>query len=71
MVYIGLDLYTHLLDILDEDGCNYNSHKPLQSLKLVIPTTGIMILIFWEKSFKSKEAGYSKPLASPFVASQK
>jgi len=69
MVYIGLDLYTHLLDILDEDGCNYNSHKPLQSLKLVIPIMGIMILIFRDKNFKSKDADYSKRLASPFLAS--
>ena len=28
-----------------------------------------MILIFWEKSFKSMEADYSNHLASPLVAS--
>ena len=70
MVYIGLDLYAHLLDLLDEDGCSYIGHKPLQSLKLVIPTTAIMILIFWEKSFKSKEADHSKRFASPLLASR-
>ena len=37
--------------------------------KLVIPTKGIMILVLWEKSFKSKEADYSKHLASPLLAS--
>ena len=66
-----MNLYAHLLDLLDEDGCSYIGHKPLQSLKLVIPTTGIMILIFWEKSFKSKEADYSNRLAKSLVASFK
>ena len=37
--------------------------------KLVIPIKGIMILVFWEKSFKSMEADYSNHLASPLVAS--
>ena len=37
--------------------------------KLVIPTKGIMILVFWEKSFKSMEAYYSNHLASPLVVS--
>ena len=39
--------------------------------KLVIPTKGIMILILWEKSFKSKEADYSNRLAKSLVASCK
>ena len=37
--------------------------------KLVIFTRGIMILVFWKKSFKSMEADYSNRLASPLVAS--
>jgi hypothetical protein len=37
--------------------------------KLVIPTKGIMILVFWEKSFKSMEVDYSNHLASSLVAS--
>ena len=37
--------------------------------KLVIPIKGLMILLFWEKSFKSLEANYSNHLASPLVAS--
>ena len=68
-VYIGLDLYAHLLDLLDEDGCSYIGLWPLQSSKFVIPTKGIMIFVSWEKSFKSKEADYSKCLASPLLAS--
>ena len=36
--------------------------------KLVIPIKGIMILVFWEKSFKSKEADYSNRLARSLVA---
>lgn len=43
--------------------------KLLQNLKLVIPTKRIMILVFWEKSFKSKETDYSKRLANPLLAS--
>jgi hypothetical protein len=39
--------------------------------KLVIPVKGIMILVFWEKSFKSKEAEYSSCLARSLVASCK
>ena len=39
--------------------------------KLVIPTKGIMILVLWEKSFKSIEAYYSNHLASPLVASSR
>ena len=37
--------------------------------KLVIPIKGIMILVFWEKSFKSLEANYSNRLAKSLVAS--
>ena len=37
--------------------------------KLVIPIKGIMILVLWEKSFKSMEADYSNRLTSPLVAS--
>ena len=62
-------MHAHLLDLLDEDGCSYIGHKALQSSKLVIPTMGITILVFWEKSFKSNEVDYSKHLASPLVAS--
>ena len=62
-------MHTHLLNLLDEDGYSNIGLKPLQSSKLVIPTKGIMILVFWEKSFKSKEADYSKCLASPLLAS--
>ena len=64
-----MNLYAHLLDLLDEDGCSYISLKPLQSSKFVITTEGIMILVFWEKIFESKEADYSKRLASPLLAS--
>ena len=39
--------------------------------KLVIPTKGIMIIVFWEKSSKCKEADYSKRLASSLLASCK
>ena len=37
--------------------------------KLVIPIKRIIILVFWEKSFKSMEADYRNRLASPLVAS--
>ena len=37
--------------------------------KLVIPIMGIMILVFWEKSFKGKEADYSNRLARSLVVS--
>ena len=43
--------------------------KAMTRHKLVIPTKGIMILVFWEKSFKSMEADYSNRLARSFVAS--
>ena len=43
--------------------------EAMTKYKLVIPTKGIMILVFWEKSFKSMEADYSNRLASPLVAS--
>ena len=39
--------------------------------KLVIPIKVIMILVFWEKSFKSLEADYSNRLARSLVASCK
>ena len=68
-LYNNLDMLTHLMDLLDKDGCSYIGPRLLQSSKLVIPTKGIMILVFWEKSFKSKEADYSKCLASPLLAS--
>ena len=64
--YMDLDLYAHLLD---EDGCSYIGRRPLQASKLVIPRLGITILVFCEKSFKSKEAYYSKCLASPLLES--
>ena len=51
-----MDLHAHLLDLLDEDGYSYLGLRPLQSSKLIIPTKEIMIVVFWEKSFKSKEA---------------
>ena len=65
----GVNLHTHHLDLLDEDGRSYIGLRPLQSSKLVIPSKGIMIFVSWEKSFKNKEADYSKCLASPFLAS--
>ena len=37
--------------------------------KLVIQIMGIMILVFWEKSFKGKEADYSNRLARSLVVS--
>ena len=37
--------------------------------KLVIPIKGIMILVFWEKSFKGMEADYSNHLSSSLLAS--
>ena len=43
--------------------------EAMTKYKLVIPTKGIMILVFWEKIFKSMEADYSNHLASPLVAS--
>ena len=43
--------------------------EAMTKYKLVIPTKGIMILVFWDKSFKSMEADYSNHLASPLVAS--
>ena len=64
--YINLDLYAHLLD---EDGSINIGRRPLQALKLLIPRLEITILVFWEKSFKSKEADHSKCLASPLLAS--
>ena len=39
--------------------------------KLIIPIKGIMILVFWEKSFKSLEADYSNFLARSLVAFSK
>ena len=67
----GVNLHTHLLDLLDEDGRSYIGLRPLQSSKLIIPTKEIMIVVFWEKSFKSKEADYSNRLARSLVASCK
>ena len=43
--------------------------KAMTKYKLVIPIKGIMILVLWEKKFKSMEADYSNNLASPLVAS--
>ena len=43
--------------------------EAMTKYKLVIPIKRIMILVFWEKSFKSMEADYSNRLASPLVAS--
>ena len=43
--------------------------EAMTKYKLVIPINGIMILVLWEKSFKSMEADYSNHLASPLVAS--
>ena len=40
-----------------------------KALKLAIPRLGITIFIFWEKSFKHKEAVYSKSLTSSLLAS--
>ena len=45
------------------------SPEAVTKYKLAIPIKGIMILVFWEKSFKSMEADYSNRLASPLVAS--
>jgi len=67
----GVNLHTHHLDLLDEDGRSYIGLRPLQSSKLIIPTKEIMIVVFWEKSFKSKEADHSKRFASPLLASRK
>ena len=64
-----MDLHAHLLNLLDEDSYSYIGLRPLQSSKLVIPSKGIMIFVSWEKSFKNKEADYSKCLASPLLAS--
>jgi hypothetical protein len=43
--------------------------EAITKYKLVIPIKGIMILVFWEKSFKSLEADYSNRLARSLVAS--
>ena len=43
--------------------------EPVTKYKLVIPIKGIMILVFWEKTFKSLEAYYSNCLARSLVAS--
>ena len=45
--------------------------EAMTKYKLVILIKRIMILVFWEKSFKSKEADYSKRLARPLLASCK
>ena len=45
------------------------SDRGVTMYKLVIPIKGIMILVFWEKSFKSLEADYSNCLARSLVAS--
>ena len=62
---ISLDLHTHLLDLLDEDGCGVGN------IKFVVPSLGTTIFVFWEKSSKCKEADYSKRLASSLLASCK
>ena len=49
--------------------CTHTSWLPMTKYKLVIPIKGIMILVFWEKSFKSLEADYSNHLARSLVAS--
>ena len=52
------------------DACSrLDQSKVITKYKLVIPTKGIMILVLWEKSFKSMEADYSNHLASLLVAS--
>ena len=43
--------------------------EAMTKYKLIIPIKGIMILVFWEKSFKSLEADYSSHLARSLVAS--
>ena len=68
-LYNNLDMLTHLMDLLDKDGCSYIGPRLLQSSKLVIPTKGIMISVSRKNNFKSKEAYYSKSLASPLLAS--
>ena len=68
-LYIGFNLHAHLLGLLDVDGCSYISLKAVTKLKTYYSHYGIMILVSWEKSFKSKEADYSKSLASPLLAS--
>ena len=55
----------HAQDLLSDRPEAMTKHK------LVIPTKGIMILVFWEKSFKSMEADYSNHLASSLVASSR
>ena len=42
--------------------------EAMKNYKLVIPIKGIMILVFWEKSFKSLEVDYSNRLARSLVA---
>ena len=60
------DLYTHLPD---RDGCSYIGCRAVQAYKLVIPMLGITIHVSWERNFKSKEADYSKRVASSLLAS--
>ena len=43
--------------------------EAMTKYKLVIPIKGIMILVFWEKSFKSLEADYNNRLTRSLVAS--
>jgi hypothetical protein len=43
--------------------------EAITKYKHVIPMKGIMILIFWEKNFKSLEADYNNRLARSLVAS--
>ena len=64
-ISINVDLYAHLLDLLDEDGCGVGN------IKFVVPSLGTTIFVFWEKSSKCKEADYSKRLASSLLASCK
>jgi len=60
-----VNLYAHLLDLLDEDGCGVGDTK------FVVPRLGTTTLVFWEKNSKCKEVDYSKHFASSLLASCK
>ena len=62
-------VYTHTSWLPEQSLLQLDRPEAVTKYKLVIPIKGIMILVFWEKSFKSLEADYNNRLARSLVAS--
>ena len=64
-------VYAHTSWVPERGLLQLDRPEAVTKYKLVIPIKGIMIFLFWEKSFKSKEADYSNRLARSLVPSCK